>query len=477
MHRFKASNTLQLIIFAVFIGLIGLSPSLKIIPQALTAMSLHDSQRMVELLLISLLLIESIIYRKNTFYLPMDKSIRYALSALTALAITSSCLAISPRHALIEISLFAGLLYLTLFVARLYHENRMQLIKRLTYVVWGGILLSMAAFYVGYLTATIFKTPVVWPAPITGFNNVRFFNQYQLWTLGLTALPLLSFDFNNTRTRYWLHLGMICWWVLLFHTASRGVLLSWGLGILVTAAVYRKLAWPLIRLQLIHFSTGFLSYQILFELIPFLRGSAVVTGTIVRDTTSDRIELWKQALHLIQNHPIFGIGPMHFAWYSPISAHPHNSVLQIMTEWGLPAALLILIITCYALFCWLKKFNVGNLQTKTNHDCNLAIILFFTFISNAIYSLVDGVIVMPISQVMMFTFIGLMIGYYHQGNITEITESKIKSLIKALFAGIVLATLIWSTLPEILQNAADSDKRFSMGYTAMGPRFWLEFKP
>lgn len=332
MHRFNASNTLQLIIFAVFIGLIGLSPSLKIIPQALTAMSLHDSQRMVELVLIGLLLIESIVYTKNTSYLPMDKSIRYALYALTALAIISSCLAISPRHALIEISLFAGLLYLTLFVARSYRENSMQLINRLTYVIWGGILLSMAAFYVGYLTATVFKTPVAWPAPITGFNNVRFFNQYQLWTLGLIVLPLLSFDFKNARTRYWLHLGVICWWVLLFHTASRGVLLSWGLGIFITAAIYRRLAWPLIRLQLIHITAGFLSYLILFQLIPFLRGSAVVTGTIVRDTTSDRIALWKQALALIQDHPVFGIGPMHFTWYSPISAHPHNSVLQIISD-------------------------------------------------------------------------------------------------------------------------------------------------
>jgi O-antigen ligase len=269
---------------------------------------------------------------------------------------------------------------------------------------------------------------------------------------------------------------MICWWVLLFHTASRGVLLSWGLGILVTAAIYRKLAWPFLRLQLIHITAGFLSFQILFELIPFLRGSAVVTGTIVRDTTSDRIELWKQALQLIQDHPIFGIGPMHFAWYSPISAHPHNSVLQIMTEWGLPVALLILMITCYGLFCWLKKFNIGNLQTKTNHDCNLAIILFFTAITNAFYSLVDGVIVMPISQVLMFTFIGLMIGYYNDGKITKMAEDQRKSLIKPLFAAIVLVALICSTLPEILQNASGNEKRFSMGYTAMGPRFWLEFK-
>ncbi len=476
MHHHSVSNTLQFFIFALFIGLIGISPSLKIIPQAFTAMSLHDSQRLIELLFIAVLLLRIIAIKESTYNFIANSNIRYGLCTLAVLTIVSSSLAVSPRHAMIEISLFAGLSYLALYTARLYHEDSSQLIKHLTYVIWGGILLSMAAFYVGYITATIFKTPVIWPGPITGFNNVRFFNQYQLWTLGLIVLPLLAFNLKNTRTRYWLHLDLICWWVMLFHTASRGALLAWALGILITAAIYRKLAWPFIRLQLIHIASGFLSYKILFELIPFLRESAVVTGTIVRDTTSDRIELWKHALHLIQDHPIFGVGPMHFAWYSPISAHPHNSVLQMMAEWGLPAAVLVLVITCYGLFCWLKKFNVDNLQTETNHDRNLAIILFFTIITNAAYSLVDGVIVMPISQIMMFTFIGLMMGYYNNANITEVAVLKRKSLITPLFAGIVLITLVWSTLPEILQNAAGNEKRFSMGYTALGPRFWVEFK-
>jgi O-antigen ligase len=275
--------------------------------------------------------------------------------------------------------------------------------------------------------------------------------------------------------RRWLHLGMACWWVLLFYSASRGVLLAWFVGILVTGLIYRKLAWPFIRIQLIYISTGFLIYQILFNLIPFLRGSAVVTGTVMRDTTSDRIELWSQSLNLIQNHPMFGVGPMHFAWYNntSASAHPHNSVLQLMAEWGLPAALLILCIAGYGLFCWLKKFNSTTLQVETKLNRNLAIVLFFTIVTNAAYSLVDGVIVMPISQVMMFTFIGLMLGFYSNGNPIAVTK---KSLFKPIFACIVLVSLVWSTLPEILQSASGSEKRFSMGYTASGPRIWLELK-
>ncbi|MGZ8257573.1 MAG: O-antigen ligase family protein [Methylotenera sp.] len=473
MLRLNALIAFKFLVFSAFVGLISLSPSLNIIPKSLIVTSFHDSQRLLELLLIGLVLLNSIAVRNRELYFSVSQTMRYALYVLIALAIASSYLAKSPRHAMIEISLFAGLTYLTLFVVRLYHENNILLIKRLTYAFWASILLYMVSFYVGYITATIFNTPVKWPAPLTGFSSIRSFNQYQLWTLGLITLPLLAFDFKSTYTRRWLHLGLVCWWVLLFYSASRGALLAWFFGILITAVIYRKSAWPFIRLQLIHITAGFFSYEILFQLIPRLRGSALVTGTIMRDTTSDRIELWNNSINLIQDHPIFGVGAMHFAWYSQTSAHPHNSVLQVMAEWGLPAALLILAMACYGLLCWLKKFNANNLQADTRFNRNLAIVLFFTVITSAAYSLVDGVIVMPISQVMMFTFIGLMIGYYSDGQLAEV---KRKSLFRPFLASMVLITLVWSTLPEILQSATGSEKRFSMGYTAIGPRFWLELK-
>jgi hypothetical protein len=166
---------------------------------------------------------------------------------------------------------------------------------------------------------------------------------------------------------------------------------------------------------------------------------------------------------------------MHFAWYNHTSssAHPHNSVLQAMAEWGLPATLILLAISCYGIFCWLKRFNIASLQTETKLNSNLAITLFFTLITNAAYSLVDGVIVMPISQVMMFTFIGLMLGFYNKERLNHVER---KSAFSPLLACIILITLICSALPEILQSANGNEKEFSMGYTALGPRIWLEFK-
>lgn len=470
MPRLNALAIIKFLIFSVLVCIISLCPSINLISTYSITISEHDSQRLLELLLLTLVLLHSITFTKDSPCHIFNLSMRYALYVLAAMAITSSLLALFIRHAMIEISLFAGLLYLSLFIAHSYSE---KLIKWLIIAIWVGIVFYMVAFYVGYIAANIFRTTIYWPDPLTGFSNIRSFNQYQLWTLGLIALPLLTFDFKKKYTRYYLHSGLACWWGLLFYSASRGALLACFIGFLLTAAIYKKLAWPFIRLQLIYISAGFFSYQILFLLIPYLRGFTVVAGTIMRDTISDRVGLWSQAVNLIQNNPLFGIGPMHFSWHSPISAHPHNSVLQLMTEWGLPAALLILCIAGYGLFCWLKKFNVTTIQTETKLNRNLAIVLFFSITTNATYSLVDGVIVMPISQVMMFTTIGLMLGFYGYGNPMSVTK---KSLLKPVFACIVLVTLVWSTLPEISQSANGNEKKFSMGYMATGPRIWLETK-
>ncbi len=462
-----------------FISLITFLPSLHFMPKVV--IWFVDGQRLLELLLLSFILFDAVFnHSSNT----ASKPLGYALFTLLSLVIISACLAQSPRHAFLEAATFIGLYYLALFVARLYQENPQIFLKRLSTALWVSILLFMVSFYVGYITAIIFKTPLQWPLPFKGFTNVRHFNQYQLWSLGLICLPLLDREFKpgfvlKKNLRLWFHAALTCWWVLLFYSASRGVLLAWFLAIVCTALIYKKLAWPFVRMQCAHLATGYISYIMLFQIVPLLRNSVLVTGTIMRETANDRIGLWKTALDLIEKQPVLGVGPMHYAWYSQSNAHPHNSVLQLAAEWGLPATAIILSIAGYGIFSWLKRFNANTLNAESNINQvklngHLAIILFFTLMANAAYSLVDGVIVMPISQVLMFTVIGLMIGHHLNNQTKQNNTNKYSSNLRRILAGLVLLVLVWSSLPEIRQGFSDSEKGFSIGYTAAGPRFWRE---
>ena len=476
MINIRLSFFFQSLALLACIALITFLPSLHFMPKEI--IWFHDGQRLLEIIILNFVLLSSIFNTHNDeFFSAMDYKMRYAFVALILLAISSSLLAVSPRHAIIEISIFAGLLYLALMIARLYSRNKEVFIKRLVYVVWASMLLYLVSFYVGYITAVIFKKPLQWPLPFTGFSNIRAFNQYQLWSLGLITLPLLAFDLNN-HIRRWLYIALIFWWVLLFYSASRGVLIAWLIGAAITAVIYRKFAWPLLRIHLINMLSGYFTYLFLFKITPKLNESTLVTGTVLRETTSDRIDLWHKAFTLAMDFPWLGVGPMHYAWNSTTNAHPHNSVLQLAAEFGIPATLIILTIAGYGIYFWLKKININQLTSDSKLDKNLAVILFFTITTNAIYSLVDGVIVMPISQVMMFTTIGLLLGHYAYNNKSNQKSDELHKTARfnfvAIFSFVTFVALAWTTLPEIVQGLSGNEKGFSTGQPAIGPRLWRE---
>ena len=486
MTNFKLVNAFQYTALVAFTLLISLSPSIIFIPY----IDPHDCQRLIQLVLLSCVLLDVIVTWQSA--LPINKKLRLAFFILLGLAIASAWRAIEPRYAIIEMTVFAALCYLALMVGRLYVRDKEILVKRLTYALIIGVALNLFLFYVGYLSAMISGRGLTWPEPITGFSSIRVFCQYQLLTLAIVCLPLLVFDLEEKATLC-LYVALTSWWILIYYAASRGVILSWLVAMVATAIVYKKQAWPFLRMQLINAATGLGGYLVLFKAVPswvastaataVSTGSAIVTSTVFRDTVSDRTDLWNAAFEMIKIHPVFGVGPMHFYFYNPFGTHPHNSILQIAAEWGLPATLIILAIAGYGFYCWYKKFNSAKLQAATKLDNNLAIILFFTVIANGAYSFVDGVIVMPISQVLMFTMIGLMIGQYTEGNWLTVNHqaTKIKLRFRPVFAGVVLIALVLSTLPELVRgltsnerHLAPGERAFSMAPNTINPRIWMQ---
>lgn len=493
MHA-NVSRILKMLILCAFLILTALSPSIHFI----NYIEFHDCQRIIQLLLLTLVLMDGMFLGfKKTSLMPVSNKVRFSFFVIIVLGLASSAYAITPRFAVIEFTVFAALCYLALFVARLYRENSETLIKCLSYALWVSILLYMVSFYTGYITAIAVHKPLAWPYPFYGFSNIRLFQQYQLWGIGLICLPLMAFNLKQ-NTRLWLQFALACWWVLLFYAASRGVTLGWLLATLATAVIYKKSAWPFLRLQLISAFIGLCAYQLLFKIVPQWIAStatstassivenvstshAVVTSTIFRDTISDRTDLWKAAYVMIKNFPSLGVGPMHFYFYTPFGTHPHNSVLQLAAEWGLPVTLITLSITGYAFYCWMKKFSPKQLQTINKLNTNLIIILFFTIIANGAYSLVEGVIVMPISQVLMFTMIGLMIGQYTEKTwLLSNTPLSSKLSFRPIFAGFVLVFLVLSVMPELMRGLTSNtrviplnERAFSMG-SGINPRIWMQ---
>jgi hypothetical protein len=119
----------------------------------------------------------------------------------------------------------------------------------------------------------------------------------------------------------------------------------------------------------------------------------------------DRLGLWSYTLsNFIAPHPIFGVGPLNFAAFSnPYGvAHPHNVILKIAAEWGIPAALIFCFITGKALLTWFKFFK-KNQSTLDSYFPRLFIQSTLTLIilGGVVDSMLSGNTVMPLSQLFL----------------------------------------------------------------------------
>ena len=135
----------KLLAIAFFLWLVTLSLSYSWFPN----LPGNDEKRVIELLVICSVLLWFILGGMKTVSIcPSWGKIRYALYVLLSLAGISAMLAASPRHAVLEISLFAGLFYLGLFTAILWGEYRLRLTQWMVYAVLLGAVLYMVGFYV-----------------------------------------------------------------------------------------------------------------------------------------------------------------------------------------------------------------------------------------------------------------------------------------------------------------------------------------
>jgi len=248
----------------------------------------------------------------------------------------------------------------------------------------------------------------------SGFSNIRFFNHVQTSTLPL--LILLCCLTPRTSKLRWLWLAVTAyWWMALFATNGRGTLLGAAAGCAAAAVLVRRRALPYLRQVLVTAALGLLAYFLFLTVVPALlgvEGMSAFSYAIERtaaDPTTGRWPLWHLATALIAEHPWLGVGPMHFAHYAGPAAHPHDWLLQIGAEWGLPALLCLLIAVAFGVRALLRA-GAGIRPDDTGNQA-----IFTALLVAAVALLVDGSVsgtfVMPQSQLAIALYLGCAMGW------------------------------------------------------------------
>lgn len=411
-----------------------------------------------------------------------------SISAFLLLGLGSALTAYSVRHALYEWASLLLLFGLAWVIAKEIQTSKGQLLNAVLVICGLGCALYLFKVIILYALSWLGNEQPIASTFIFGFDNLRFFNHMQ--TVSLPILALLVMQSRRFSKMYWFWFVTVSlWWTMLLVSGGRGTFMGVMAGGAITWFLRRKFASNWCRLLVYTFLAGGVVYLLFFTFIPLLCGLkpfgySVDAGQTVQhlraNPTNNRAALWQVAWQMIITHPWLGAGPLHFAHYTKDSvgdaAHPHNWVLQIASEWGIPA--LICLITAVSLTYRTLLHTGSNIHSEDR--VNQATLCAWLTIGAAILvdGLVSGLIVMPVSQLWIALFIGCAWGW--TSIVTPVEAEPIRfgrfkfAILVLLFAATVL---LWrglypeiTNIPEFEANALNSGL---YRHQQFRPRIWL----
>lgn len=452
----------------------------------LPAIGMYNEKRFIEILLLIglgglLLMSPPLRQRWLDSWLQLPALARQLIIGVYILGLLSALGSQSIRHALLDVGMLALLFFSTLLIATSIRNSEPRFVyTTLIATITIAAMAYLALFVAGLAAASHESTRLLQTALFGNFAHLRFFGQWQSWTLALIVLPLFLIAPRHRLLFGTLLLVASGWWMLAFSSGTRGTLFGSLVAFALTAILYRQQAKAWFAWQGIAFVSGLLLYIGIFVQLPVFQAdgsSTVLKGTVGRELASPmgRFGLWRDAWDMISAHPLLGAGPMHYACdLSHRAAHPHNTTLQLAAEWGLPAMLLIITLVLWAGFSWLRVSKTPS--TANRLEQALPVALFAAVVTAAVHAQFSGLLIMPMSQVLLITIIGWMIGR----TLSHFTPSGYKpgpvahaGLIFILILSIIL--LLQGIIPDIfhlnmLEDAFQSNHHFRV----LSPRFWQQ---
>ncbi len=443
----------------------------------------HDVQRIVEVVFLGIGgLALALLAGRTQIAANLGRGIGLALSAVFACGLASSALAYSPVHALYEVGSLALLVLIALAGASGLAREPSMLPRVLQFFA------AIAAVYTLKLVAVYVSVWIVQIQPATvhftpGFSNFRHFNHVETAGLPLLMLAWLLAP-RGSRLR-WLWFGTAAiWWAVMFMSAGRGSMVGLAAACLALLVVRGRSALPMLRAMLWSVFAGVIVYIVFFVLLPKAAGMlpfgelSQMVARSVSDPSSGRTFLWKLAASLIASHPWLGVGPLHFAHYGAqlrFGAHPHDWMLQVAVEWGVPA----LAALCIAIALAVRGLLAAGARVD-KHDAvnqNIVAALILAGAALLVDGMVSGSLVMPQSQLMIAFYIACAAGWTWSRNARSIPPTRTHSATHSLIAVVSVIALVYGVAPQFGDKLADrpqtAAEEKANGAEVPWPRQWL----
>lgn len=324
------------------------------------------------------------------------------------LAAVSIAAAAQPAMALREAALFLGMAAVAACVA-----DGPAGARRVARAAAAALALYAAATLLVALAAVLASAAPSRMEMLAGYDNPRFLSHVLTAALPIALAVGLDPD-NGVRWRRLAHLALVAGAALAFISAGRATVLALVVAALAALLCHGRAAWPVAARLLAALAAGALVFAVMFLLLPVVvHGHAAPAADYSAarlGSDEARGYLWRLAWQQIESAPWFGVGPMHYAHLpNAKAAHPHNIVLQLAAEWGLPMAALASASAGAALLRLARRLRrLPSADPRTR----VGIALSVGLVAVAVDGMASGNFVMPASQVWIAVLAGLSLAWW-----------------------------------------------------------------
>ena len=432
----------------------------------LPSLSWHDSQRFGQIALIIYAIFFGIVFK--LFEIKAEQF--YFLLGFLILGAISSFRASLTIWSFTEMAMLLGCYGLGLFIYRIFCSNNN--IEKLSFFILFLTTSSLILYFViAYISSLYLRLDFdVWGF-IKGFTNPRFFGQFCTLAIPILIAPVLMK--SKWDKAFYILVCMVAFMAIA--SGTRGTFLGVG----SVAALYlflnsvcRKFSLMIVKI----FLTAFFMQLFFIDFLPKYLNIFVENNALERKVIglSARDFLWLQAVEMIADKPFFGFGPMHFAnIQKAIASHPHQLFLQIFSEWGIIFGLLFII-------AFVKVVNIIILEikysyiNKSEESKIIYICLAASIFASLVQSMVDGVFVMPYTQI-LFVYMAAWISSMHCRNIEALNNKTLswRGGILSLILICSVCILIYSFFPGSHTHIDATRDKYLSNFGFLKPRFWL----